>query len=74
LVATIGSRVIGTASLDESVARIVFVAPNAQAEGIGKLLMAEVESTARERNIRSLTVPSAVIAEPFCARPGFKRT
>lgn len=71
-VAAIGSRVVGTASLDESVVRTVFVAPDAQAQGIGKLLMAEVERTARERNIPSLTVPSSVTAESFYARLGFK--
>ena len=71
-VATVGNRVVGTASLDESVVRTVFVAPDAQAQGIGKLLMAEVERIARERNIPSLTVPSSVTAEPFYARLGFK--
>ena len=64
-VATVGSRVVGTASLDGSVVRTVFVAPSAQAQGIGKLLMAEIERTARERNIPSLTVPSSVTAEPL---------
>ncbi|XUJ37177.1 N-acetyltransferase family protein [Bradyrhizobium japonicum] len=48
-VATIGHRVVGTASLDGSVVRTVFVAPDVQAQGIGKLLMAEIERTARER-------------------------
>lgn len=71
-VATVGGRVVGTASLDESVVRTVFVVPDAQAQGIGKLLMAEVERTARERNIPLLTVPSSVTAEPFYARLGFK--
>ncbi|MBR1187258.1 GNAT family N-acetyltransferase [Bradyrhizobium sp. AUGA SZCCT0160] len=70
-VATVGNRVVGTASLDESVVRTVFVAPDAQAQGIGKLLMAEVERTARGRNIPSLTVPSSVTAESFYARLGF---
>ena len=71
-VAVIGSRVVGTASLDESVVRTVFVAPDAQDQGIGKRMMAEVERIARERNIPSLTVPSSVTAEPFYARLGFK--
>lgn len=70
-VATIGHRVVGTASLDGSVVRTVFVAPDVQAQGIGKLLMAEIERTARERNTASLTVPSSVTAETFCARLGF---
>lgn len=33
--------------------------------------MAEIERTARERNIASLTVPSSVTAETFYARLGF---
>jgi citrate lyase synthetase len=37
-VATVGGNIIGTASLYGSVIRTVFVAPNAQAQGIGKLL------------------------------------
>ncbi|MBR0778126.1 GNAT family N-acetyltransferase [Bradyrhizobium diazoefficiens] len=71
-VATNGGRVVGTASLDGSVVRTVFVAPDAQARGVGKLLMAEIERTARERNIPVLTVPSSVTAETFYARLGFK--
>ncbi|QQO14360.1 GNAT family N-acetyltransferase [Bradyrhizobium diazoefficiens] len=70
-VATLGDRVIGTASLDGSVVRTVFVAPDVQARGIGKLLMAEIERTARERNIVALTVPSSVTAETFYAGLGF---
>jgi GNAT superfamily N-acetyltransferase len=71
-VATIGERLVGTASLDGSVVRTVFVAPDDQARGIGKLLMAEVETIARARSIATLTVPSSVTAEPFYARLGFK--
>ena len=71
-VATIGNRVVGTASLDGSVVRTVFVAPDVQARGIGKLLMAQVEHIARSRNIPVLTVPSSVTAETFYGRLGFK--
>lgn len=70
-VAIIGSRLVGTASLDGSVVRTVFVAPDVQAQGIGKLLMAQIERTARERNIPALTVPSSVTAETFYASLGF---
>lgn len=70
-VAAVGSRVVATASLDGSVVRTVFVAPDVQARGIGRLLMAEIERTARERNIPSLTVPSSVTAETFYAGLGF---
>ena len=71
-VAAIGSRVVGTASLDGSVVRTVFVAPDVQAQGIGKLLMAEIERTARERNIAKLAVPSSISAETFYVRLGFR--
>jgi len=71
-VATIGSRVVGTASLDGSVVRTVFVAPDVQARGIGKLLMATIERTARERNMPMLAVPSSVTAEALYARLGFR--
>jgi GNAT superfamily N-acetyltransferase len=70
-VAIIGSRLVGTASLDGSVVRTVFVAPDVQAQGVGKLLMAQIERTARERNIPALTVPSSVTAETFYASLGF---
>jgi N-acetylglutamate synthase-like GNAT family acetyltransferase len=69
-VATIGSRVVGTASLDGSVVRTVFVSPDVQARG-NKLLMAEIERTARERNIGRLAVPSSISAETFYAQLGF---
>jgi len=71
-VATLGSRVVGTASLEGSVVRTVFVTPDAQARGLGKRLMAEIERTAREGHIPLLTVPSSITAEPFYARLGFK--
>jgi GNAT superfamily N-acetyltransferase len=71
LVATIGSRLVGTASLDGNVVRTVFVTPDVQGRGVGSRLMAEIERIARERDIRSLTVPSSVTAERFYARLGF---
>jgi N-acetylglutamate synthase-like GNAT family acetyltransferase len=71
-VATLDGRVVGTASLDGNVVRTVFVAPDVQVRGIGKLLMAEIESTARARNIPMLAVPSSVTAETFYARLGFR--
>ncbi len=72
LVATVDGRIVGTASLDGSVVRSVFVAPDVQARGIGKLLMAEIESTARERNILKLALTSSITAETFYARLGFR--
>ena len=71
-VATMRGSIVGTASLDGNMVRTVFVAPDVQTRGIGKLLMAEIERTARARNVASLTVPSSLTAETFYARLGFK--
>ncbi|MGY8704391.1 GNAT family N-acetyltransferase [Bradyrhizobium sp. 18BD] len=71
-VATVGDRIVGTASLDGSVVRTVFVAPDVQGRGIGKLLMAGIERSARERSIAALTVSSSVTAETFYAGLGFR--
>ena len=72
IVAAIGSRIVGTASLDGNVVRTVFVSPDVQALGIGKTLMAEIEGMARERHIPSLTLSSSITAEAFYARLGYK--
>ncbi|MGV4797440.1 N-acetyltransferase family protein [Rhizobium sp. F40D2] len=70
-VATPGVRILGTASLEGGSVRTVFVAPSAQGIGVGRRLMEEVVRTAREANIRVLTVPSSVTAEQFYANLGF---
>lgn len=70
-VAVAGSRIIGTAGLDGSVVRTVFVAPDVQGQGVGRLLMAEIERASRAAGIETLTVPSSVTAEPFYAKLGF---
>ncbi|WP_395711844.1 GNAT family N-acetyltransferase [Reyranella sp.] len=71
-VAIAGSRVVGTAGLDGSVVRTVFVAPDAQGRGVGRMLMAEIERVSRDAGIETLTVPSSVTAESFYAMLGFK--
>lgn len=70
-VATSGTRILGTASLDGGLVRTVFVAPSAQGLGVGRRLMEEIERTARVANIRVLVVPSSVTAEQFYAKLGF---
>ncbi|WP_338828672.1 GNAT family N-acetyltransferase [Bradyrhizobium sp. 27S5] len=71
-VAAIDGRVVGTASLDGNVVRTVFVSPDVQARGIGRLLMEAVERTARERSIPNLAVPSSISAETFYAQLGYR--
>ncbi|WP_245463059.1 GNAT family N-acetyltransferase [Mesorhizobium sp. M7D.F.Ca.US.005.01.1.1] len=64
-VAVVRGRIVGTASLDGSIVRSVFVDPELQGRGIGKRLMAEVEEAAHAGGVAVLTVPSSVTAEPF---------
>lgn len=70
-VAVAGSRIVGTAGLDGSVVRTVFVAPDVQGQGVGRMLMAEIERVSRDAGIETLTVPSSVTAESFYAKLGF---
>ncbi|WP_319944186.1 GNAT family N-acetyltransferase [Mesorhizobium sp. AR10] len=71
-VAVVRDRIVGTASLDGSTVRSVFVDPELQRRGIGQRLMAEVEEAAHADGVTVLAVPSSVTAEPFYAKLGFK--
>lgn len=70
-VAECEGQIVGTASLDQAVVRTVFVVPNVQGRGIGRLLMAAVMREAEKHHIAVLSVPSTVTAELFYARLGF---
>ena len=65
--------VVGTASLDQQVIRSVFIAPEQQGKGIGKLLMARIESVAATHGLKELRVPSSITAEGFYALLGFQK-
>lgn len=71
VVALLGARVVGTASLDGDVVRTVFVAPDVQSRGVGRKLMLELERRARTKGMTKLSVPSSITAEPFYAKLGF---
>ena len=71
-VAVTADRVVGTASLDGNVVRTIFVAPDMQRRGVGRLLMAEIDRVARRAGLDVLTVPSSVTAEGFYSRLGFQ--
>lgn len=71
-VALTDDHLVGTASLDGSVVRSVFVAPTAQRRGVGKQLLNELERSAREMGVTSLSVPSTVTAERFYSTLGFR--
>jgi GNAT superfamily N-acetyltransferase len=70
-VAEMGHRVVGTASLDGQALRTMFVLPDVQGRGIGRLLVQRIERVARERQLAILTVPATVTAGAFYARLGF---
>lgn len=70
-VAIIDTEVVGTASLDGSTVRSMFVDPGFQGRGIGRRLMSEVEQAARTMGVTLLIVPSSLTAEPFYAKLGF---
>lgn len=70
-VAEMDNRVVGTASLDGQALRTMFVLPDVQGRGIGRLLVQRIERVARERQLGILTVPATVTAEAFYARLGF---
>ena len=65
--------VVGTASLDQQVIRSVFVAPEQQGKGIGRRLMARIESVAATHGLKELRVPSSITAEGFYALLGFQK-
>ena len=72
-VATVDQHVVATASLDRDVIRSVFVTPSHQGAGIGKALMAMLESVASQGGLKHLRVPSSITAEGFYASLGFEK-
>lgn len=71
-VATINNYVIATASFDRNVVRSVFVAPPYQEIGIGRQLMAMIQSVAVNGGVKLLRVPSSITAKGLYSSLGFK--
>ena len=71
LVACDGAAVIGTASLERSQIRTVFVLPEYQHASIGRQLMARIEQLAVARGLARLEVPASITAERFYATLGY---
>ncbi len=71
LVAMQDQVIVATAALDGHVVRSVFVNPALQGQGIGRLLMLDIELRAREAGVTVLSVPASLTAEPFYTKLGF---
>jgi GNAT superfamily N-acetyltransferase len=72
-VATLGSHVVATASLDQDAVRSVFVEPAYQGRGIGRQLMTRIQAIAMAGGLKELRVPSSITAEGFYASLGFRK-
>lgn len=70
-VACIDDHVVATGSLDKNTIRSVFVDPAYQGRGIGRRLMATIESVAAQSGVKLLRVPSSITAEGFYLSLGF---
>ncbi|MDK4715927.1 GNAT family N-acetyltransferase [Rhizobium sp. CNPSo 4039] len=71
-----GTTIVGAARLDfkqdnHAVVRTVAIRPDFQRQGLGRELMSGVESFARDRGVRSLTVYAARDAIEFYMRSGW---
>ena len=66
-------RLVGTGALEGSTLQGLFVDPDAQGRGIGRALMAQLSSMARERGLPELRLGSSLTAVGFYERLGFRR-
>ena len=75
VVATDGAAVVGFGQLNPDTGEVdaVYVLPGRQGEGIGRLLLAELEAKARARDIRMLELSATLNAVPFYAQAGYTR-
>lgn len=75
VVATDGEAVVGFGQLNPSIGEVdaVYVLPEHQGEGIGRLLLADLEAKARARGIRMLKLSATLNAASFYAQAGYVR-
>jgi GNAT superfamily N-acetyltransferase len=72
LVCTLGSELVGSASLDEDRVRNVFVDVSRQRSGIGRELMGVIEERAREDGQKKLYLMAGISAVGFYEKLGYK--
>jgi GNAT superfamily N-acetyltransferase len=73
LVATDEGDVVGFGQLNPGTGEVdaVYVLPDRQGQGIGRLLLAELEAEARARGIRMLELSATLNAVPFYTQAGY---
>jgi GNAT superfamily N-acetyltransferase len=75
VVATDGAMVVGFGQLNPDTAEVdaVYVLPERQGEGIGRMLLSDLERQARERGITTLELSATLNAADFYERAGYAR-
>ncbi len=75
VVATDGEAVVGFGQLNPDAGEVdaVYVLPDRQGEGIGRLLLADLEARARARGIRMLELSATLNAADFYTQAGYAR-
>lgn len=75
VVATDGGAVVGFGQMNPDTGEVdaVYVLPDRQGEGIGRLVLADLEAKARARGIRVLELSATLNAVPFYAQAGYGR-
>ena len=75
VVATDEGAVVGFGQLNPNTGEVdaVYVLPDRQGEGIGRLLLVDLEARARARGIRMLELSATLNAVPFYAQAGYTR-
>lgn len=66
------SLIQGILCIDQRTIQALFVAPDRQGRGIGRVLLAVAEGAARRRGVRELQVPASLTAIGFYERMGFR--
>ncbi|MEM7120621.1 MAG: GNAT family N-acetyltransferase [Pseudomonadota bacterium] len=67
-----GVDLVGTAGLRHDYLRSMFIEPSYQRQGLGKVLVAEIEEVARQNAISEMMVHSSVTARPFYEALGYE--
>jgi GNAT superfamily N-acetyltransferase len=67
-----GERIQGMVCLDRSTIQALFVAPDRQRRGIGRVLLGIAEEAARRRGQVEILVPASLTAVNFYEHVGFR--